>query len=161
MAKKRLIVYYSKTGNTKELGDELAKRLKADVDVIDDLTDRNGVMGFLKGGWDAWKGKPTRIRYSKTPSDYDLIIIGGPVWAGTMAPGVREYLKWNKSRINKVAFFCTYGGSVSKTFDNMQELSKKPKAVLGIKDKDLNSDEDDVKKEIEKEIKRFVRKLKR
>lgn len=161
MAKKRLVVYYSRTGNSKELAETLSKKLKADIDVIDDLTNRNGKLGWLKGGWDAWKGNSTRIRYSKTPSDYDLIILGGPVWAGTMAPAVREYLKWNKKRISKIAFFCTFGGSVSKTFDEMQELSKKPKAVLGIKDDDLNSDEDDVKKEVDKEIKRFVKKCKK
>lgn len=161
MAKKRLVVYYSRTGNSKQIGDMISKELRCDVDVIDDLSDRDGIRGWLKGGWDAWKNNPTRIRYSKTPSDYDLIVLGGPVWAGTMAPGVREYLKWNKKRISQIAFFCTYGGSVSKTFDEMQGLSKKPKATLGIKDKDLNSDEDDVKKEVEKEIKKFVRKLKR
>ncbi|MBU1704496.1 MAG: hypothetical protein KJ922_03965, partial [Nanoarchaeota archaeon] len=51
-------------------------------------------------------------------------------------PAVREYLKANK--LNKTAFFCTYGGSEGKTFKDMEAVAKKPIAVLGLKDKVLD-----------------------
>ena len=37
---KILVVYYSKTGNTKKIGEELAKKLNADVEEVIDLKNR-------------------------------------------------------------------------------------------------------------------------
>lgn len=147
---KTLVVYYSKTGHTRKIGNKIAKILKADVEEVVDKTDRSGIMGWIFGGRDAMRAMDTEISFKKDPSKYDVAIIGTPVWAWTVTPAIRRYLKENK--IKKVAFFCTYGGAPSKTFSEMESLSKKPIAVLGIKDKEIDLHD--------AEIKEFCRRIK-
>lgn len=135
---KTLIAFYSRTGNTKKVGNEIAKVLKADVDEIIDKTDRSGIRGWLGGGRDALFKRPTEITTKKNPQNYELVVIGTPIWVGTMVPSIRTYL--SKFKFNKIAFFCTFGGSEGKCFKDMESLTKKPLAVFGIKDKNMGKD---------------------
>ena len=106
-----LVVYYSKTGNTKKVAQDLAKELKADIDEIIDLKDRNGIKGWLLGGRDATKSCLTEIKTNKDPSKYDLVIIGTPIWAWNSTPAVRTYITNFKNRFKKVVIFATSGGT--------------------------------------------------
>ena len=115
---------------------EIAKELKAEIDEIVDLKDRKMMfIGFLVSGMDAAKGNLTKIKYKKDASKFDLVIIGTPIWAGTLTPAVRTSLTRNKPK--KVAFFCTCEGDGRKAFDEMQKLGKKPIATLIVSKKDL------------------------
>lgn len=131
----KLVVYYSRTGNTKKVAEKMAEVLKCDLDEIQDQKNRSGIFGWLRGGVDAFNRRLTQIRHEKDPKKYDLVIIGTPVWAGTMTPAVRTYLEQNEFK--KVAFFCTYGGQEGKTFQDMEKIIKKPIATLGLHRKDL------------------------
>ena len=142
--KKILIAYYSKTGNTKKVAEKISKILNADIDDIIDKTNREGIKGWVLGGRDAMKEKETEIEYKKDPSKYNVVIIGTPVWAFTLTPAVRTYLKDNK-KIKKVAFFCTNGGVPGKTFSEMENLCKKPIVTLSIKENELDSSEIKIK----------------
>jgi flavodoxin len=135
-SKKTLVAYYSKTGNTKKVGEKICRFLKTDIEQIIDKTERSGIKGWLIGGRDAIKKKYTKIIFKKNPSKYELVIIGTPTWAWTLTPAIRTYLKKNK-KIKKVAFFCTNGGAPGKTFAEMEKLSKKPIAVLSINEKNI------------------------
>ncbi|MBN2301166.1 MAG: hypothetical protein JXN60_01485 [Lentisphaerae bacterium] len=128
---KILVAYYSQTGNTKKLAETIARKLNCDIDPISDKTDRKGILGWILAGRDAFFKRLTHIEHQKKPADYDLVAIGSPVWAGTMAPAVRRYLSNNKC--GTVAFFCTYRGSAGKTFAEMEKLSAVPRAYLGLK----------------------------
>jgi flavodoxin len=141
---KTLVVFYSRTGNTKRAAKDIAENIKSDVDEIIDKKSRKGIFGWLGGGRDAFKKKLTDIRYKKDPAEYDLVIIGTPVWAGTMAPAVRTYLI--KQKIKKVAFFCTYGGNKGKSFIEMENLVSKPIAVLDIKAANVDTSQDRIRK---------------
>jgi len=132
---KALIVYYSRTGNTEKIAKEISGNLKVDIDEIIDMTNRKGIIGWLRGGRDAMKNILTEIKNKKNPLRYDLVIIGTPIWAGTLCPAVRTYL--SKNKFKKIAFFCTFGGNPGKSFEEMEKLSKKPVAKLGIKDTDI------------------------
>jgi len=134
---KTLIVFYSKTGNTKKVGIEISKILNADVDEIIDNKKRSGILGFILGGRDALRKKPTTIQNQKDPSNYDLVVIGTPNWASTMVPAVRTYL--TKYKLKKAAFYCTFGGNVGTCFKEMESLSSKPLATLALKDKEVNN----------------------
>ena len=125
---KSLVVFYSRTGKTKEAGKAISLNLKSDIDEIIDDKSRKGIFGWLGGGRDALREKLTKIRYKKNPIDYDLVVIGTPVWAGRMTPAIRTYL--SKNKFKSIAFFCTCGGNKGKTFDEMEILSNKPIAVL-------------------------------
>lgn len=140
MKQKILVTYYSRTGYTKKVAEQIAKNLKADIDEIIDEKDRKRkIIGWLISGKDAVQKNLTKIKFSKDPKKYDIVIIGTPNWASTMTPAIRTYLTQNK--LNNVAFFCTYGGNSGHIFQDLEELSSKPTTVLGLKDKEIESEE--------------------
>ena len=72
---KTLITYYSRTGNTKTVGQTLAHTLNADIDEIIDEKARMGWVNFMRAGRDARSRRTTRIQVTKKPEDYDRILI--------------------------------------------------------------------------------------
>jgi flavodoxin len=78
---KILVVYYSKTGTTRKLAERIAAQLNADVESIVDTKKRSGLIGWLVGGRDGMRKISTTIDpVSKNAADYDLVLIGGPLW---------------------------------------------------------------------------------
>lgn len=103
---KTLVIYYTRTGNAKFLAETIAAELGADIEEVIDLKKRQGKLGWLSAGRDATGGKETEIAQTKrTPTDYDLIIIGQPVWAGNPTPAIRTYMNKNDLSGKKVALF--------------------------------------------------------
>ncbi len=132
-----LVVYYSRSGNTKKIAEKIVKKLKADIDEIKDLKNRKGIIGFLSGGKDVVTKKLTKIEFEKNPYKYDLVIIGTPVWASTMTPAIKTYLEKNKD-IAKAAVFCTYGASEGRTFTDIREKIGKVVAEMGLLTREIN-----------------------
>lgn len=109
---KILVLYYSRTGMTKKLADELAKKLNADIEEIIDYTDRSGALGYLAAGRDATLRRLTEIKpLEKNPADYDVVLLGTPIWSWNLSTPIRTVAEQYKGRFNKVALFCTMGGS--------------------------------------------------
>lgn len=119
---KILVAYYSRTGNTRKASQIIANTLNADVDEIMDKKSRKGILGFLRAGYDATRGNTTEITYTKDPENYDIVIIGSPVWNGRVTPAVRTYLIRNKEKMKKAAFFITCAGRPGKCLKQMREL---------------------------------------
>jgi len=128
---KTLVVYYTRTGTTKKVGEAIAKGLKADSEEIIDLKNRKGALGYFISGKDALQKKLTKIKpVKRDPKKYSRIIIGTPVWGSNMAPAIRTYLTHNKLDGKKVNFFCTAEGSgMVGAIARMEELV--PKAKIG------------------------------
>jgi flavodoxin len=106
-----LVVYYSRTGNAKFVAEKVASELKADTEQVVDLKNRLGWFGFLIAGYDATRNKETKIeKTQKLPKDYDLIVVGTPVWNSRLTPAIRTYLKKNDLSEMKVAIFSTNEG---------------------------------------------------
>ena len=116
---KTLVLYYTRTGNTKFVAETIAAELGADIEEVTDLKKRQGTLGWLSAGRDAMGAKETEIAQTKgTPTEYDLIIIGQPVWAGNPTPAIRTYLNKNDLSGKKVALFLSdinLGQTVEKT----------------------------------------------
>ena len=152
---KTLIVYYSRTGTTKKVGENIANILKCDSEEIFDTKNRSGALGYIGSGRDAMLKKLTKLKFiQRNPNLYDLVIIGGPVWAFTVSAPVRTYITENKFK--NVAFFCTQGGrGAEKAFSEMEKLAgRKPKALLVLRTKEV-LDENYLDK-----VKAFVEKIK-
>ena len=82
---KVLVAYYSRTGNTKKAALAIAKEMNAKVDEIIDLKDRKmKIVGWLVSGRDASRGSLTDIKCDQDPSNFDLVVVGTPVWAWTV-----------------------------------------------------------------------------
>jgi len=139
-----LVVYYSRTGTTKSVGEAIARELSAGCEEIIDLKKRTGLRPIRRiiAGKDAWRRKLTGIRTQKKPEAYDMIIIGTPIWSKKMTPAVRTYLTNQNLDGKKVGFFCTGGGSgMEKAFEEMKKLVPKSSVVgsLGICAREVKS----------------------
>lgn len=133
---KTLVVFYSRTGITRKVAESIKETLKCDLEELVDLKDRKGPIGFVVSCKDGFMKKLADIKQvQKDPGDYDLIVLGTPVWAGTMSCAMRTFLRQQKDKFKSAAFFCTTGGSgISSTFKHMEkECGKTPLATLGLK----------------------------
>ncbi len=125
---KTLLVYYTRTKTTKKVADKIKNKLKCDLEEIIDTKKRQGAIGWISSGKDATFKKLTKIKkLQKNLADYDLIIIGTPIWSWSMTPAIRTFLSENKDILNqenkKIALFCTQGGSGGeKTFLEIENL---------------------------------------
>jgi menaquinone-dependent protoporphyrinogen IX oxidase len=149
---KTLVAFYSRTGATKKLALQISRQLKCDCDEIVDTKNRSGIWGFLGACVDAYTKKMTEIRIKKKPTKYDVVVVGTPVWSGTMSSAVRTYLVGHKRDFRNVAFFCTMGGSgPQKTFAQMEEsCGKKPKSLLSVRTGDV------MQKQYDQPLKEFL-----
>jgi flavodoxin len=119
-----LVVYYSRSGTTRDLASAIARTLGADVEALVDDTPRSGRLGYLRCGLDSLLERDAPIRpATKDPRDYDLVVVGTPVWAANVSSPVRAYLHAMRGRLTRVAFFCTMGGSGdARVFRKMEAL---------------------------------------
>jgi hypothetical protein len=72
----------------------------------------------------------------KNPADYDLVVVGTPVWSSSVSAPVRTYLSQMGSSVSNVAFFLTHGGTgENRVLRQMEELcGTAPLAVLGLRE---------------------------
>lgn len=141
-----LVVYYSRSGNTKKVAEEISSNFNSEIDEIVEIKERKGIMGFLRGGSDASKNILVEIQApNKDPSNYDLLVIGTPTWAGKMAPAVRTYLNNNMDKIKNVAFFCTYNnlGDVATIKDMSKCCGINPVSTLSLNKKERKNGYED------------------
>ena len=116
---KNLVVYYSRTNNTKIVAQTIKNEIGADLLEIKDKTNRSGPLGYIKGAIDALREKNTGIEYEKVNlKDYDIVYIGTPVWASKPAPAILEFIRENDFRGVKVVTFATMGSSGDETTIN-------------------------------------------
>ncbi len=105
-----LIVYYTRTGTTRTLADALAAELKADIDEIQCERYRPGGLRYLLAGFDSVRGNLPPIRMpAKNPVEYDLVLIGAPVWTSYPALPIRAYLDRAPELPERIAVFLTFG----------------------------------------------------
>ena len=120
---KSLVVFYSRTGNARFVAQTVAAEVGADIEEVIDLRKRSGIIGFLGGGSDARRGKGTEIGPTqKSPADYDLIVVGTPIWGGRPTPAITTYLKKNNLSGKKVAVFFVQGGKRPQGIEQTKAL---------------------------------------
>jgi len=120
---KSLVVYYSRTGNARFIAETIAAEIGADIEEVIDLKKQNGIFGFLSGGFAARLGKETKIApTTKSPSSYDLVIVGTSVWAGRPSPAIATYLKKNDLSGKKVAVFFAGGRKEPQAIEQTKAL---------------------------------------
>jgi hypothetical protein len=140
-----LVVFYSLSGTTRRVAKELAAQLGADLEEIRCPIYRPGLFGFWRAGYASWRNKIPEIAPSTYPaSDYDLVVVGGPVWAWNACTPVRAYLMREAARLRALGFFVTVGGvGFEQALATMEALAgRKPLATLALKTEDFKRGED-------------------
>ena len=119
-----LCVYYSRTGNTEKLMQEIAADLNCELLKLDDGVDRSGLRGWMRSGLQAMSRRLPAVKPPETElplSIYDLVIIGTPVWAGRCSSPVRSFLVEYGNELRRVAYVITRSSDVhyEEVFEQM------------------------------------------
>ena len=122
---KILVLYYSQTGNTEIVANEIAQRLHADVERIEAVNPYDGDFRqtIERCMQEREEGILPDIQLVKTDlSQYHIIFLGYPIWFGTYAPPVATFLK-NYDLSNKgILPFCTFGsGGLESSVVDLKE----------------------------------------
>lgn len=140
--RRTLIIFYSRSETTAEFAGRLADELDADFERVyeESARSRRGIAGFVRSILDALFGRPARLQPMKRrPLQYDLIVVGTPVWAGRASTPITTWLAAHHHELQNVAFFCTMGGSGSeRAFAQMQGLAQRaPIATCAVSARDV------------------------
>lgn len=132
--KEPVVVFYSRTGNTKKVGELIAQKLNCKSEEIIDNKNRKGPIRAIEA---VIRSKaPTTIQNMSDPHDR-LVIIGTPIWWYSQTPAVKAYLEKYKPR--NVAFFFTTAvdKNITAFVDMENTCGVKPIANLGIDRTDM------------------------
>lgn len=125
MTKKTLIVYYSLTGNTKLIAETIKSAIDADILSLKPVNELNPDKGsrFVWGGYQSFmKKKPKLEPIDINPLEYDLIIMGTPVWAWNFSPPLRSFISMFDLKEKKLAIFTSSQGQTEKPLDNLKKI---------------------------------------
>lgn len=124
---KAIVIYYSYSGNTRRVAEQIGKALSADLAAIqtvkpytgsyDDVVDqgqREVNRGFLP------KLRPLNIDLTQ----YDTVILGTPVWWYTFAPAMNSFLHDADLSGKRVYLFATNGGWLGHTFRDFEKACR-------------------------------------
>jgi len=103
------IIYFSRTGRTKEISNELANQMEGSVYELKDDKNWNGFIGFIKAGFYASSDKDVNITYDPSCLASDQLIILSPIWAGVPTPAVRKFI--NEIQHDHMTLVLTNAGS--------------------------------------------------
>ena len=103
-----LVVYYSRTGTTRRVATELAALGGWDVEPVIDLKPRDGLIGYGRSLVDSILARTTQLAASReNPADYDLVVVGTPVWSASISTPIRTWLEEHAGQLPPLAFFAT------------------------------------------------------
>lgn len=122
---KHMIYYYSKSGNNKYLAQRLAKELKCNYEPIKPLPN-----AFLFLVFSTLIGLGCNIMTLKTnPSDYQKVILCGPIWMGNLVAPLRKFIKKYGPKTKEIILinFCGSNDEDNKTgfgFEKVHNIAK-------------------------------------
>ena len=122
---KILIVYYSLTGNTQFIAEALRETIEADILELKPVKELNPESGtkFMWGGFQStMKKKPELMDFNINPLEYDLIILGTPVWAWNISPPMRTFLSMFDLHSKNVALLMSHAGDGIKAMVRFKEI---------------------------------------
>lgn len=122
---KKLVVYYSYTGNTKRIAEMISKRLACDIlevkPRIPFSSDYDAVVEEYQNN--SIDNKEVKIEdISVSLEEYDDIIVGFPVWWYTINPVIVTFLKSHDLTGKKVYSFATNAGWLGHSFLDFHKL---------------------------------------
>jgi hypothetical protein len=142
---KAVVVYFTVSGHTQAVAESVAAALGADLERIEatkplpsNMLALLAIGGFAAAMKRTWTARPASCKLG----DYDLVIIGTPIWAWSLNPVVRGWLRANPIPAEiPFATFATVGGPIgSDAFDEMAAIvSRTPFATMTIHDADRKS----------------------
>ena len=140
MNKKILVAYFSATGNTRRVAQNLAKAVDADIyeikpakpysDADLDWTNKSSRSSVEMADHSS---RPEMIKDDFSVKDYETIYLGFPIWWYIAPTIVNTFLEKHDFSNKKIILFATSGGSgLGKSIDNIKtSVSDSTKVING------------------------------
>ena len=134
--KKMLITYYSRTGNTREIANQIHERVGSEIIELQTVKSypedyeavKKQAMQELNSGF-----KPELKTKVKEIGSYDVIFVGTPIWWGTIAAPVKSFLSQYDLSGKTIVPFCTHAGSrQGRSVTDISKLCPKSTILEGI-----------------------------
>ena len=119
-----LTVYVTRTGNTERVARKVFETLGGNIELITEPVNRKGIIGWMRSGGQNSRREAAEIDPTQyNPSDYDLVILASPVWAGAVSAPMRGYMTQNAGKLVKTAVFLSNdSGDVTEAFAEIHKL---------------------------------------
>lgn len=137
---KTAVVYYSLENNCDYVAHKIAKQLDADLVRLEPTKPypASGPAKFLVGGRAAIsKAKPDLKPFAFDLDTYDTIVLGTPVWAGSITPPLRTFLSIYDLAGKQIALYtCSSSGSAGKCLEQLiaESHATSTLATMALKD---------------------------
>ena len=136
ITKKILVAYFSHSGNTREIANQVHKSVGGDIFEIQAVkpypNDYDAVVKQAKQELDS-DYKPALKTKIENIKSYDLVFIGSPNWWGTIPAPVRTFLSEYDFSEKTIAPFCTHGGSgLGQSVTDISTLCPKSTLLNGV-----------------------------
>ena len=127
---KAVILYYSRTGDTRVVAGTIRETLDCDLQEIKDLKDRSGLKGFFGGMKDVSKKVKAEIKPEELNLDsYDLIVICSPTWGMQFTPAITTFMSTMDYKDKKVVLGAVARMDMKK--ENLDAMSKEIRSKGG------------------------------
>lgn len=115
---KTLVLFYSQTGATRAVAEELQRQLGCDIDSVVAINPYDGDYAQTIARWMQERNDSVTVEIRPIASnldEYDTIFLGFPIWGGTYALPMATFLANNGLNGKKVVTFATFGsGGIEK-----------------------------------------------
>ena len=140
--KKILVVYFSHSGNTREIANQIHQKVGGDIFELVPVNaypkDYNTVVEQAKQELKA-KFKPALKTKVDNIKKYDVVFIGYPNWWETIPGPVRTFLTETDLSGKTIVPFCTHGGSaLGSSITDITRLCPKSTLLEGLAVRDSN-----------------------
>ncbi|MBP2635277.1 MAG: hypothetical protein H6Q72_1184 [Firmicutes bacterium] len=131
--KKALVVYYSYTGNTRALAEQIRQSVDGDIFEIQPVTpystDYDTVVNQGKKEVESGYKPPLKKKVDNL-SSYEVIFVGTPIWWYTIAPPVATFLSESELAGKTIIPFCTHGGyGAGHSLEDIKKLAPKSQVL--------------------------------
>jgi flavodoxin len=147
---KILIVYFSHTGNTRKIAEQIHTNIDGDLIEIETIdpypADHNEILKQARKEIDAGY-KPALKTKIENIKEYTFFFLGYPNWWGTIPTPVSTFLAEYDLSGKTIAPFCTHGtGGLARTVEAIKKMCPDSKVLeaLGISRSRVNEAETDV-----------------
>jgi flavodoxin len=150
--KKVLVTYFSRSGNTREMAEQIQKVMGGVVFEIQTVTpypfEYNAVTRQAKQELESGFKPPIKAKVTNI-KEYDIVFVGSPNWWNTIAPPVMTFLSEHDLSGKTVVPFITHAGSgMGRSAADIAKLA--PQATLrdglALWGKDVKSSQDQIAK---------------
>jgi flavodoxin len=155
---KTLVIYYSLSGHTKDIAEQIAAKTNADLYEIKTIETYSSPSVFMKSKKELSSQNYPQLQNDNMPDvkKYDTIFIGAPVWWYTMAPALYSYMQVTDFNGARVVPFSTQGSNFGSFYKDFAEMAKNAQILPS---ENFNNIDEKYKEQVSNKINAWLNKL--